>query len=64
MERIFSAHSVANWMGPRAGVNVAEKKKSVVLFRTGIPYQPARKLTAVSWLLYYTVQYLNYKINF
>jgi len=37
-------------MGPRAGVNVVEKQKSVVLIRTHIPDRPAHKLTAVSWL--------------
>ena len=26
MERIFNTHSVANWMAPRAGVNVVEKQ--------------------------------------
>jgi hypothetical protein len=42
MERIFSTHSVANWMGPRAGVDVVEKQKSVVLIRTRVPYRPAQ----------------------
>jgi hypothetical protein len=57
MERIFSTHSVANWKGCRAGVNVVEKQKSVVLIRTYVPDRPANKLMAVSWcsLLYYTI---------
>ena len=55
MEKIFSV--VANWMGPRAGVNVVEKQKSVVLIRTRAPDCPANKLMAVSWcsLLYCTI---------
>lgn len=57
MERIFSTYSVANWMGPRAGVNVEEKQTSVVLIRTRIQDRPAHKLTSVSWLslLYCTI---------
>jgi hypothetical protein len=45
-ERIFSTHSLANWTGCRAGVNVLEKQKSV-LIRTCIPDCPTHQLMAV-----------------
>jgi hypothetical protein len=64
-ERIFGTHSVVNWMGPRAGVNVLEKQKSVVLIRTSIPDCPAHQLVAVFLALFVILCItLIYKINF